>query len=239
MPLSNVTLTDNVYTITGCVFPNPLEPGQSQTCGLGPITAEAGQHTDTATARGQYGATTVSDSDDANYYRAAADGDADGRRARRRRTATPTATATSTPTATATPTRTPTPTATPTNTPTRTPTPTNTPIPAAPAIDVEKYVSVDGQLTWQDADAPTGPQATAGSSVYFRFVVTNVGNVPLSNVTLSDNVYTLNRCNVPALLAPGQSYTCWHGPVPAADRPAHRHGHRHRRLRRDHGARHR
>ncbi|NUQ38223.1 MAG: DUF11 domain-containing protein [Caldilineales bacterium] len=116
---------------------------------------------------------------------------------------------TPTPTPTATPTATPTPTHTPT--PTRTP----TPIPAAPALDLEKYVSVDGQATWQDADTPTGPQAVAGSDVYFRFEVTNTGNVPLSNITLSDSDFVLNRCSPPSLLNPGQKYTCWHGPTPA------------------------
>ena len=214
VPLSNVTLTDNVYAITGCVFPNPLEPGQSQTCGLGPITAEVGQHTDTATTTGRYDAVTVRDSDDANYFAQPLTATPTVT-STPTRTATPTHTATPTATPTDTPTRTPTPTNTPTNTPTRTPTPTNTPIPAAPAIDVEKYVSVDGQLTWQDADLPTGPQATAGGGVYFKFVVTNAGNVPLSNVTLTDNIYTLTRCSVPAVLAPGQSYTCWHGPISA------------------------
>jgi hypothetical protein len=214
VPLINVTLTDNVYTLSKCTIPDPMQPGQSHTCWLGPVTAQAGQHTDTATATGTYGSTVVRDTDDANYIAP---------------TPTPTATVTATPTRTATPTATPTklptstPTATstPTSTPTRTATPTNTPtvtatpIAALPAIDVEKLVSVDSQATWQDADTPTGPQTTAGSPVYFRFVVTNVGNVTLSNVTLTDNVYALNRCSVPSLLAPGQSYTCWHGPLAA------------------------
>ena len=214
VPLSNVTLSDNVYTLTNCTVPNPLLPGQSHTCYLGPVTAQAGQHTNTVTAEGVYGGVTVRDTDDANYIGA---------------TPTPTSTPTDTPTPTFTPTNTPTDTPTPTWTPTRTPTPTNTPtatptstptntptpIPLVPAIDVEKLVSVDNQLTWQDADFPPGPQTVDGFAVYFQFVVTNVGNVPLSNVTLSDNVFTLVRCNVPSFLSPGQSYTCWHGPVPA------------------------
>ena len=138
---------------------------------------------------------------------------------------TPTQTATATPTYTPTPTRThtptPTATATPTHTPTATPTftatatPTPTPIPPQPAIDLEKLVSVDNQSTWQDADTPTGPQTSAGSAVYFRFVTTNVGNVPLTGVTVSDNLFTLANCNPPSPLAPGQSYTCFYGPIPA------------------------
>ena len=132
-------------------------------------------------------------------------------------TFTPTATPTFTPTATPTYTPTPTPTFTPTATPTHTPTatPTNTPIPPRPAIDVEKLVSVDNQVTWQDADQPTGPQTTVGKDVHFRFVVTNIGNVPLTNVTISDNLFTLVNCNVPSPLNPGQSHTCFYGPTPA------------------------
>ena len=208
VPLSNVTLSDNVYTLNNCTIPNPLLPGQSHTCWLGPVTAQAGQHTNTATVEGVYGGVTVRDTDDANYNAPTPTPTPTNTPTK---TPTPTNTPTSTPTNTPTPTWTPSPTATPTNTPTNTP----TPIPPAPAIDVEKYVSVDGQATWQDADLPPGPQTTEGSQVYFQFVVTNVGNVPLSNVTLSDNVYTLVGCNTPSFLAPGQSYTCWHGPVPA------------------------
>ena len=208
VPLSNVTLSDNVYTLTNCTIPNPLLPGQSQTCYLGPVMAQAGQHTNTATAAGVYAGAAVRDTDDANYI---------GPTPTPTATNTPTKTPTPTPTPTNTPTNTPTATWTPspTSTPTNTPTATPTPIPPAPAIDVEKYVSVDNQITWQDADSPPGPQTTVGSQVYFQFVVTNVGNVPLSNVTLSDNVFTLVRCTVPSFLSPGQSYTCWHGPVAA------------------------
>ena len=85
-----------------------------------------------------------------------------------------------------------------------------------PAIDLEKYVSVDGQQTWHDADLPSGPQAAAGAPVYFRFVITNTGNAPLSDVTLSDNVYALGGCPaIPNPLAVGASYTCTFGPTPA------------------------
>ena len=66
-PLNNVTLTDNVYSLSNCNVPNPLHPGQSHACWLGPVPAQPGQHTNTVTAAGVYGATTVSDQDDANY----------------------------------------------------------------------------------------------------------------------------------------------------------------------------
>ena len=95
-----------------------------------------------------------------------------------------------------------------------------------PEIDVEKYVSVDGQATWHDADTPTGPQTAVGNAVYFKFVVTNTGKVPLTNVTVSDNVYTLTACQVPES-AGGRAELHLHlRPHAGAVGPAH--GHRHR-----------
>jgi uncharacterized repeat protein (TIGR01451 family) len=79
-----------------------------------------------------------------------------------------------------------------------------------PALNVEKLVSVDGGTNWyfqaDDADdtianvaALTGigaahlhigtPSLPAGNQVKFEFVVSNVGNVDLNNVSLTDNVY--------------------------------------------------
>jgi hypothetical protein len=55
-----------------------------------------------------------------------------------------------------------------------------------PAIDIEKLVSVDGGLKFVDADDPLGPFVNEGSSVIFKFEVTNTGNVTLSNVKVVD-----------------------------------------------------
>ncbi|MGB3216638.1 MAG: SdrD B-like domain-containing protein, partial [Anaerolineae bacterium] len=88
--------------------------------------------------------------------------------------------------------------------------------PAAPAIAVKKYVSVDNQATWDDAESAPGPTAIESSSVYFRFEVTNTGDVTLTNVTLSDSDFSpLTGCTVPATLNAGQSYSCVYGPVTA------------------------
>ncbi len=56
----------------------------------------------------------------------------------------------------------------------------------APAVDVEKYVW-DG-AGWVDADVAPGPSLAAGVDPQFRFVVANTGNLPLSNVAVTDNV---------------------------------------------------
>lgn len=58
-------------------------------------------------------------------------------------------------------------------------------------IDVEKEVSIDG-VTWYDADSAPGPLAFQGTTPQFRFMVQNTGNVTLTGVTLSDNVFDLN-----------------------------------------------
>lgn len=54
-------------------------------------------------------------------------------------------------------------------------------------IDVEKYVW-DG-AAWVDADEAPGPSLLPGNGVQFKFVMTNTGNVDLTNVDLTDNVY--------------------------------------------------
>ncbi|AKB26166.1 type I secretion target repeat protein [Methanosarcina sp. MTP4] len=54
-------------------------------------------------------------------------------------------------------------------------------LPAAPEIDIEK--STNGE----DADAPPGPTITAGETVTWEYVVNNTGNVPLINVTVTDD----------------------------------------------------
>ena len=50
-----------------------------------------------------------------------------------------------------------------------------------PAINIVKFVN------GQDADSPTGPHVAAGSTVTCTYVVTNTGNVPLTNVVVTDD----------------------------------------------------
>ena len=90
-------------------------------------------------------------------------------------------------------------------------------IPAEPSIDVEKYVSVDAQSTWEDADSPTGPYTNVGSDVYFKFVVTNTGNAALTDLTLTDTDYDTSSCTITSPLAPAGSFECIIGPESAIE----------------------
>ncbi len=68
------------------------------------------------------------------------------------------------------------------------------PVAQRPSIDIEKYVSVDGGVTWEDADSPTGPTLVNTSSYdpMFKLVVSNNGNVTLSGVTVTDTKGTVD-----------------------------------------------
>ena len=88
-------------------------------------------------------------------------------------------------------------------------------------------------LTWYDADFPPGLQVPVGRcdccssdctcdccntcDVYYKFVVTNVGNVTLNNISLVDSVYDVTGCQVPASLEPGESFECIIGPFKAEE----------------------
>ncbi len=83
------------------------------------------------------------------------------------------------------------------------------------SVDIEKFVSVDNQATYLDADTPTGPSTTVGANVFFRLVVTNTGDEPLINIALSDTDFSTAGCVIPATLAPAAFFTCVLGPLPA------------------------
>ena len=76
-----------------------------------------------------------------------------------------------------------------------------------PSIDVEKFISIDG-VTWLDADQLPGPDVALDGSVAFRFVVTNSGNVTLTGITLTDNMFALDACTIPATLEAGAFFEC-------------------------------
>ncbi|MEN8238318.1 MAG: hypothetical protein ABFR53_03840, partial [Actinomycetota bacterium] len=71
------------------------------------------------------------------------------------------------------------------------------------SIDIEKATNGD------DADVPTGPDIEVGAPVVWTYVVTNPGNVPLANVTVTDDqgvvpVFIDGDVNGDALLDPGE-----------------------------------
>lgn len=55
-----------------------------------------------------------------------------------------------------------------------------------PAVSIEKFTNDE------DADSPTGPVIPAGDSVNWKYRVSNVGNVPLSDITVTDDMGTPN-----------------------------------------------
>ncbi len=70
-------------------------------------------------------------------------------------------------------------------------------------------MSIDGGLTWVDADTVTGPYLNGATvAPQFKFVVTNTGNVPLSNVTVTDSDFTLPAGCIVTSLAVGASDDC-------------------------------
>jgi Ca2+-binding RTX toxin-like protein len=86
------------------------------------------------------------------------------------------------------------------------------------SIDVEKYVSVDGGTTWSDADTPEdGLKLSIGISPRFKFVVTNTGNVALSNVDIVDSVY--GDINLNGSLGVGESKTYYYDNAPWNEGP--------------------
>ncbi|MCD6136616.1 DUF11 domain-containing protein, partial [Candidatus Bipolaricaulota bacterium] len=68
-----------------------------------------------------------------------------------------------------------------------------------PGIDIEK--STNGQ----DADTAPGPSLTVGSPITWSYVVTNTGNVTLTDIVVTDSV--LGAVGTIASLAPGVSQT--------------------------------
>lgn len=86
-----------------------------------------------------------------------------------------------------------------------------------PAVDIEKFVAVNGGTLWRDADTAPGPDAVIGEDVLFKMTVNNTGNVALTNITLSDTSFDLTSCQIPAELAPQQGFECVVGPFPAVE----------------------
>ncbi|MEA2564434.1 MAG: hypothetical protein QOH06_5938 [Acidobacteriota bacterium] len=70
-----------------------------------------------------------------------------------------------------------------------------------PAIKIKKATNGD------DADLPPGPQIKAGATVLWTYVVTNTGDVALSNIAVTDDKGVTVTCPKSSLTA-GESMTC-------------------------------
>jgi hypothetical protein len=74
---------------------------------------------------------------------------------------------------------------------------------ADPAIDIEKLTNDE------DADTATGPLVPVGSTVTWKYVVKNTGNVRLTDVKVADDKLGLVSCGEwDGTLAAGQTVTC-------------------------------
>lgn len=86
------------------------------------------------------------------------------------------------------------------------------------ALSLEKSVSIgSGDGAWYSADSAPGLTVPSGFKVSFRFEVSNDGTEVLNGVTLTDSMYDVSGCAVPASLAPGESFECIVGPLEVED----------------------
>ena len=67
---------------------------------------------------------------------------------------------------------------------------------------------MNGGGAWLDANTVPGPNVAKGSSVKFRFTVTNTGNVALTDLSLADSDFSTASCTVPASLNAGANFSC-------------------------------
>ena len=87
-----------------------------------------------------------------------------------------------------------------------------------PCIDIEKEVSIDGGITWHDADTPGfAPETGVGQGAEYRLIVTNCPWLDLENVTINDPVLGVDYY-VGTLLA-GETVVLDSGDIPELDQP--------------------
>jgi LPXTG-site transpeptidase (sortase) family protein len=68
VPFTNLSITDANVSTSGCVFTATLNPDDSTTCVVGPISAGAGTNINTATAHGDFDGTTYNSGPDSATY---------------------------------------------------------------------------------------------------------------------------------------------------------------------------
>ena len=85
-------------------------------------------------------------------------------------------------------------------------------------LGVQPALIMDTLTNGHDADTPTGPSITAGEPITWTYIVTNTGDVTLTNIEVSDNNGTPlisgddeDVCTI-AALTPGSDESCqWPG----------------------------
>ncbi|MDS0524691.1 hypothetical protein NNC19_03300 [Clostridium sp. SHJSY1] len=55
-----------------------------------------------------------------------------------------------------------------------------------PNINIVKYLSIDGGVTWFNSNTQPFPQVLIGDSVLYKYVVTNISESDLNNLILID-----------------------------------------------------
>jgi len=77
-----------------------------------------------------------------------------------------------------------------------------------PNVSIRKEVWDPDGGVWWDANTPTGPTLDAGSTVQWRYIVTNTGDESLKNISVWDSKGVPVSCSFPTYLTPGDSRTC-------------------------------
>ncbi len=79
-------------------------------------------------------------------------------------------------------------------------------------LTVEKFIGYEG--AWFTADSAPGLSAPVGQAVTYRLVVSNTSETDvLTGLTLTDSLYPLDDCLIPAELVAGQTFECVVGPI--------------------------
>lgn len=81
-----------------------------------------------------------------------------------------------------------------------------------PDMDIVKLVSVDGGQTFVVANTPPGPTLPQGMTAFFKYIVTNTGNVPITDITVVDSV--LGTVGTIPILQPSESMEFIFPPLP-------------------------
>ncbi len=78
-------------------------------------------------------------------------------------------------------------------------------------LNIEKMVGLGG--VWFAADSAPGLTVPHDGEVRFRITVSNDGTETFTNITLTDSMFPLDGCTIPAELPAGLSFECVVGPI--------------------------